>query len=117
MNIVFALTLVTSSLLSGLIHASDVISSDEYLTLEDIKALSKTYSKPEPVLMDYFSSYNFKCPKPLLNGQMVWLLTKAPYDSDLNIMIESTEMAFRDVYVEARAGIQCLTKGQVSNAY
>ncbi len=83
----------------------------------DVSALATQYHTSINILKDYISSYNFKCPQPLKHQQLVWLLTEGPYDSELKVMVESEEMSFRDIYVEARASIPCMTKGQVSKAY
>ena len=87
------------------------------MTPSHIQAMAKKSGKPASVLLDYVESYNFKCPSPVNEEQLNWLLKEAPYDSELNIMVESKDMEFRDVYVDARSSIRCLTEGQVSNAY
>ena len=106
----FKLVCLVSFLLPHPVLASE-------MTQIHIEEMATKSGKPASVLKDYVESYNFKCPSPMTHEQLNWLLKDAPYDSDLNIMIESMDMEYRDVYVDARSSIECLTEGQVSKAY
>lgn len=82
-----------------------------------LPAIAQRYDVPVGVLQDFVASYNFKCPAELSEAQMIWLLKDAPYDNELRVMAESEGMEYRDIYVETRSHIQCLSKGEVSKAY
>jgi len=86
---------------------------------EDIKvsALANQYEISADVLEDFVNSYNFKCPKEITSWQLEVLLDALDEDTELSVMVESDKMDWRDMYVEARSGIACMTDGAVSKGY
>ena len=69
------------------------------------------------LLEDFVNSYNFKCPDVITEQQLRAMLLDKYADHELNIMIESEHLKWRDTYVEARSNIMCLTTGVVSKGY
>lgn len=104
-----------------LITCSLVVCSQLVFAIDEkdpqINALATQYAIPVDVLADFVASYNFKCPTELNAAQINWLLKDAPYDNELRIMAESEGMEYRDIYVDARSNIQCMSQGEVSRAY
>lgn len=82
-----------------------------------VNQVATQYQISLDVMHDFVASYNFKCPAEISEAQLVWLLKDAPYDTELRVMAESEGMEYRDIYVDARSNIQCLSKGEVSKAY
>jgi hypothetical protein len=82
-----------------------------------IKSLSNEFEVKIDVLDDFISSYDFKCPSTLTEVQLKSLLMDEYGDHELSVMIESDRLGWRDIYLEARSGISCLTKGVVSKGY
>ena len=86
-------------------------------TTLQISDISLEYSIKETLLNDFVESYNFKCPEEIAETQLRSLLNDRYGEHQLNIMIESDKLDWRDIYVEARSGISCLTEGMVSKGY
>ena len=82
-----------------------------------ISDISLEHSIKENLLSDFVESYNFKCPEEITEVQLHSLLNDRYGEHQLNIMIESDKLDWRDIYVEARSGISCLTEGMVSKGY
>lgn len=82
-----------------------------------VNKLAKQYEISAVVLEDFVNSYNFKCPKEISQWQLLVLLDALDEDTELSTMVESDKMDWRDMYVEARSGIACMTSGQVSKGY
>ena len=84
---------------------------------EAVSDLSKEYSIKSTLLAEFIESYNFKCPDEINETQLRDLLKDRYAENQLNIMIESDNLGWRDIYVEARSDITCLTDGTVSKGY
>jgi len=84
---------------------------------KEIKALSQQYQVAHSILVDFVGSYNFKCPAEITRPQLTGLLNRLDDDTELSVMVESTRLQWRDIYVEARSMITCLTQGEVSKGY
>lgn len=69
------------------------------------------------VLQDFVQSYDFKCPEAITEQQLDQQLAALDEESDLAIMLEANRMDWRDLYVESRSQIQCMTGGKVSKGY
>jgi hypothetical protein len=82
-----------------------------------IRSLSNEFEIKIDVLDDFISTYDFKCPSTLTEAQLKSLLMDEYADHELSVMIESDRLGWRDTYLEARSGINCLTKGVVSKGY
>lgn len=93
------------------LHSHDALSNDG-LTL-----MAGAYQVDVTVLQDYVESYNFKCPSEISVEQLSQILDHLDEDTPLSVMLESAKMDWRDIYVEARSGIECLTPGSVSKGY
>jgi len=91
--------------------------TSKLLPPEEIKALSQQYKVAHSILSDFVGSYNFKCPAEITGPQLTGLLNRLDDDTELSVMVESTRLQWRDIYVEARSMITCLTQGQVSKGY
>jgi hypothetical protein len=91
--------------------------SGPVLTNDSVLSLSKEYSVKASLLSDFIESYNFKCPDEISEPQLSSLLKDRYADNQLNIMIESENLNWRDIYVGARSDIVCLTEGSVSKGY
>jgi len=87
------------------------------LASEEIKVLSQQYQVAHSILVDFVGSYNFKCPTEITRAQLTDLLNRLDDDTELSVMVESTRLQWRDIYVEARSTISCLTQGEVSKGY
>ncbi len=87
------------------------------LAHEEIKALSQQYQVANSILADFVGSYNFKCPTEITRPQLTGLLNRLDDDTELSVMVESSRLQWRDIYVEARSTITCLTQGEVSKGY
>lgn len=96
---------------------SSNVNSDPVFTSDVVLSLSKEYSVKASLLSEYIESYNFKCPNEINELQLRSLLKDRYADNQLNIMIESDNLDWRDIYVEARSDITCLTDGTVSKGY
>jgi hypothetical protein len=83
----------------------------------EITQLSVQYEVPVTVLTDFVASYNFKCPSEITPAQLKSLLSRLDDDTELSVMLESHRLQWRDIYVEARGLISCLTPGNVSKGY
>ncbi|MCP5334243.1 MAG: hypothetical protein H7A08_00960 [Oceanospirillaceae bacterium] len=105
------------TIIAGLLTlvCSSVLALDENDAV--VNQVAAQYQIPQAVMHDFVASYNFKCPAKISEAQLVWLLKEAPYDNELRVMAESEGMEYRDIYVDARSNIQCLSKGEVSRAY
>lgn len=86
--------------------------SNDGLTL-----MAGAYQVDVKVLQDFVDSYNFKCPAEITVEQLSQMLDHVNEDTPLSVMLESSKMDWRDIYVEARSGIECLTPGVVSKGY
>jgi len=86
-------------------------------TQGDFKILADEYRVSSVVISDYVKSYNFKCPDELTSTQLTDLLSRLDEDTELSVMLETDEMQWRDLYVEARSLIGCFTKGDISRSY
>jgi hypothetical protein len=82
-----------------------------------VSKLAKQYEIKASVLEDFVNSYNFKCPKEISEWQLLVLLDALDEDTELSTMVESDKMDWRDMYVEARSAIACMTDGKVSKGY
>ena len=82
-----------------------------------IDDVSAEFSINRSLLEDFVNSYNFKCPDVISEEQLRAMLLDKYADHELNIMIESKYLNWRDTYVEARSNILCLTTGVVSKGY
>lgn len=91
-----------------------LISQAEEISIEP---LAKQYEVSANVLEDFVNSYNFKCPKEISQWQLLVLLDALDQDTELSVMVESNKMDWRDMYVEARSSIACMTEGAVSKGY
>jgi hypothetical protein len=92
----------------------------ETLTLlkpSELTQLSLQHEVPIMVLTDFVASYNFKCPSEITPLQLKSLLNRLDDDTELSVMVESHRLQWRDIYVEARGLISCLTSGSVSRGY
>lgn len=87
------------------------------LASDEIKALSQQYRVAHFILTDFVASYNFKCPTELTRSQLTGLLNRLDDDTELSVMVESNRLQWRDIYVEARSMIVCLTQGEISKGY
>jgi len=83
----------------------------------ELTQLSQQYEVPTKVLSDFVGSYNFKCPSEITPGQLKTLLNRLDDDTELSVMVESSRLQWRDIYVEARGMIACLTPGEISRGY
>ncbi len=102
----------------SLVQAEDAqVQPQVQLTPADINQLAAQYNLTPAVLTDYAESYNFKCPQELDVATLEGVIKNMDDFSELSIMQETHEKEWRDLYVESRAGITCLTDGVVSNAY
>jgi len=102
-------------LLTSLALISSMVSADQQE--ENLQALAKQYQVNQVVLSDYVNSYNFKCPNEVTKPQLTGLLTRLDEDTELSVMLESDEMKWRDLYVEARSLIACFGEGKISSSY
>jgi hypothetical protein len=84
---------------------------------QKIVSLSNDFAVRIEVLNDFIASYDFKCPSTLTEAQLISLLNDENEDHELSVMIESDRLSWRDIYLEARSGISCLTQGAVSKGY
>ena len=82
-----------------------------------VDELALRYQVDALVLKDFVNSYNYKCPAELELEQLEKLLNALDDDTELSVMIEGNRMDWRDIYVEARSSISCLTPGTVSKGY
>lgn len=82
----------------------------------ELQTLAEQYQVNHAVLSDYVNSYNFKCPTEVNTTQLTSLLTRLNEDTELSVMLESDKMQWRDLYVEARALIDCFSEGEVSRS-
>lgn len=96
---------------NALCHEKDAV------TDADIMHLGKTHGVNVQVLRDYVQSYNFKCPQELTEYKLESLLLSFDDYTELSIMNESHEKQWREIYIEARAGITCFSQGVMSKAY
>jgi hypothetical protein len=93
------------------------IASAELNSQQKIVSLSNDFGVRLEVLNDFIASYDFKCPSTLTEAQLISLLNDENEDHELSVMIESDRLSWRDIYLEARSGISCLTQGAVSKGY
>lgn len=103
------LTLIKILVLSSLLLSHVFVNSEELESISDvsIQKISAEYSVKLEILNDYVSSYDFKCPKILNIIQLKSLLADEFADNELNIMLESDRMDWRDTYLDARSDITC----------
>ncbi len=87
------------------------------MTAHEIKNLSQQYQIVHRVLADFVESYNFKCPSEITRPQLTALLNRLDDDTELSVMVEGNRLGWRDIYVEARSMIGCLTHGEISKGY
>lgn len=106
--------LMISSLFLSLQAVAEAEQSMDETTLED---LANRYNIQLSVLSDFVESYNFKCPQELTSQNLISILNTEDDDTELSVMLESDRLEWRDIYVEARAGISCLHDGVVSKGY
>ncbi|MEH6348065.1 MAG: hypothetical protein V7785_23410 [Bermanella sp.] len=83
---------------------------------ENLHTLAEQYQVSHAVLSDYVNSYNFKCPDEVNTAQLTSMLSHLNEDTELSVMLESDKMQWRDLYVEARALIDCFSEGEVSRS-
>lgn len=83
----------------------------------DLSSKAKEQGVSLTVLQDFVQSYDFKCPDPINEQQLDQQLAALDEESDLAIMLEADRMEWRDLYVESRSQIQCMTGGEVSKGY
>ena len=114
MKIVTKLSILTFLFVSSVLSANQEESQRIALKISDI---SQEFSIKPTLLSDFVESYNFKCPEEISEPQLRSLLNDKYAEHQLNIMIESDKLDWRDIYVEARSGISCLTEGMVSKSY
>ncbi len=107
---------VTSLFLFMLIQPTFAEPAQE-LKPAELSQLSKQFAVPSVVLTDFVDSYNFKCPSEITPLQLKSLLSRLDDDTQLSMMVESNRLQWRDIYVEARGRIMCLTPGNVSKGY
>lgn len=81
---------------------------DASLTSHVIQQYATQYEVNIDTLNDYINTYDFKCPKILTDTQLKSLLKDELIENELQIMIESERMQWRDVYLDARENISCL---------
>ncbi|WP_396589314.1 hypothetical protein [Bermanella sp. R86510] len=79
--------------------------------------LGAEYSVGSELLADFVQSYNFKCADEITEAQLRELLNNLDQDSDLAIMVEADRMDWRDLYVETRSAIECISSEVVSKGY
>jgi len=110
--------LISLIIMSGLFAAASH-GQDTANTLDEtrVQSIAQQNEINATVLQDYVDSYNFKCPQELEAKTLEILIDNRDDYSELTIMLETYEKDWRDLYVETRAGISCLTDGFVSNAY
>jgi hypothetical protein len=82
-----------------------------------IETLSLEFQVKSEVLLDFVSSYDFKCPDTITHEQLKALIKGEHEDNGLAAMVESDRLGWRDTYLEARSNISCLTEGIVSKGY
>jgi len=91
--------------------------SQNTLSNDGLTLMAGAYDVDVKVLQDFVESYNFKCPAEITVEQLSQMLDQVNEDTPLSVMLESSKMDWRDIYVEARSGIACLTPGAVSKGY
>jgi hypothetical protein len=84
---------------------------------QKIVSLGNDFGVRVEVLNDFKASYDFKCPSTLTEAQLISLLNDENEDHELSVMIESDRLSWRDIYLEARSGISCLSQGAISKGY
>lgn len=97
--------------------AGTFVQAEEKTTEIAVNTLANQYEISATVLEDFVNSYNFKCPKEISEWQLLVLLDALDEDTELSTMVESDKMDWRDMYVEARSAIACMTDGKVSKGY
>ncbi len=108
-----------SFLLISSVFLSVQAQAETGLSIDDaaISDLAKRYNIQRSVLNDFVDSYNFKCPQELTSENLISILNTEDDDTELSVMLESDRLEWRDIYVEARAGISCLHQGIVLKGY
>lgn len=100
-----------------LIPVLAIAESEDAISDYDLDTLASSYSVEVDVLRDYVESYNFKCPEAITEYKLESLLVSFDDYTEVSIMVESHRQGWRDIYVEARAGITCFSDGLMSKAY
>lgn len=105
-------TLFKVLFVTSFLTASFYVNSEEIESISDvdIKNISTDFNVKREIVKDYVSSYDFKCPDVLNIEQLKSILSDEFSDNELNIMLESERMSWRDVYLDARSDITCLIK-------
>ncbi|EAT13697.1 hypothetical protein HF888_09670 [Bermanella marisrubri] len=106
-------TVMTYALAAVVLLSSNAMAESDL----DLSAKANAHGLELSVLQDFVQSYDFKCPDPISEQELNQQLATLDEESDLAIMIEADRMGWRDLYVESRAQIQCMTAGEVSRGY